>query len=105
MLPPGHSPDLLWPRWRDHRAAVVSPKMSSGYLCCVASVTNHHPCGVVDEMFELEDAGMELEAVVPTLPVLSEGSYPIRYFVSVGTYVPTDWEHCTVYKTKWCCRG
>lgn len=54
LLPPCHCPDLLWPWWRDNRAAVVSPGMSSVTFGCIARVTNHHIDGGVNEIFELQ---------------------------------------------------
>lgn len=96
--------------------------MAPGHFGGVAGVTNHHLGGVVDEMFELQNigfvgasephsrqptavvnAGMKLEAVVPSLPVLAEGGHTSGHLMSVGTNEPADWQYCAVDKAQWGC--
>src|SRR6266568_6648132 len=106
MLPLGHEPNLFWSGRRDNRTAVISPKMSSGDLSSVACVTDHNSGSGVHEFLELEyialvgwrevnggqptvlvNGRMELEAVMPSLPVLAKGGYATGNLVSVGTYL------------------
>ncbi len=119
VLPPGHRPDLFWPGRRDDHAPEVSPDMPSGDFGGVAGIGYDDSRRGVDEMLELENvsligtgepnsrksavvvnARMQLKAVVPTLPVLAECGDSSRYFVSVGTNVPTDWQHGGIGKTE-----
>src|SRR5579859_1477403 len=108
-------------RWRQDVGMVLAPHLTTHDGSVVGAVANGNDGGVIDQvryllsvMFvgrgEIDggqftlgvNGSMQLEAVVPALPVHPEAGSTFGYLVPVSPYQLTDVQHGAVHESEGC---
>jgi hypothetical protein len=119
-LPPLHELFVLFRMWwRQDVGLVLTPHLSSHDRSIVGAVTDGNASGVIDQVRYLLsvvfvggcevdsgqlsrwiDCSVQFEAIVPALPVLTEGGNAFGYPMPVSPHQPTDMEHRAVHESE-----
>jgi hypothetical protein len=98
---------------------VFPPHLAAHHAGGITTVANGDVCGVVHQLGYLLPvvfvgwrevdgtepalgvaAGMQLEAVVPALPVPAKGGHTFGYLMPVGSHQAADFQHSAVHEAE-----